>query len=72
MTAPHTSFRDRFRNLTHMHRGRIYLATTRAGETLGEYLGIESAHDDRAILLRNAAGTKSIAVADLISAPLAA
>ena len=45
---------------------------TAAGATRGEYLGIESAHDDRSILLRNAAGTESIAVADLIGAPMAA
>ncbi len=67
MTAPTTSFRDRSRNLNHMRRGLIYLAVTSAGATLGEYLGIESAHDERAILLRNAAGTESIAVGDLTS-----
>jgi hypothetical protein len=43
-----------------LRRGSTYLATTRLGITVGEYLGMESPHCDRAMLLRNHGGTASI------------
>lgn len=59
-------------NLNHLTRGRTYRATTVAGIAVGEYLGMESAHGDRAILLRHRTGTASISVCDLTSVRLAA
>jgi hypothetical protein len=60
MTAPHTSQHDTTPSLNHLRRGTTYRVTTPRRCTSGEYLGIESPHGDRAILLRHAAGTDSI------------
>jgi hypothetical protein len=46
--------------LTHLRRGASYLAVTRNGAEVGEYLGMESVHGDRAILLRGPLGTVSV------------
>lgn len=43
-----------------LRRGSTYRATTHLGITVGEYLGMESPHGDRALLLRNCGGTASI------------
>ena len=45
-----------------LRRGATYRVTTRHGTTTGEYLGIESHHGDRALLLRHRAGTESVPV----------
>ena len=54
-------------NLNHLRRGETYRATTRRGIAVGEYLGMETPHGDRAILLRNADGTESIELSDVTS-----
>ena len=58
MTAPHIARRD----LNHLRRGITYCATTNGGTTVGEYLGMESPHGDRAVLLRDESGTASISL----------
>ncbi|NNC74469.1 MAG: hypothetical protein HKN93_03045 [Acidimicrobiia bacterium] len=50
-----------------LHRGGIYRATTSAGDSIGEYLGLETAYGDRAMLLRNNDGTSSIYLDDVTS-----
>lgn len=67
MTAPPTSPTKATANLNHLRRGMAYRATTRHGTTLGEYLGMETPHGQRAILLRNEAGTESITLTEVIS-----
>ena len=67
MMTPTTSRRETHANLHHLHRGAEYRATTITGSTTGEYIGMESFHGDRAILLRHAAGTASIEVDDVTS-----
>lgn len=59
MTPSYTSDtpRPRFNDL---RRGATYRATTRLGTTTGEYLGMETPHGVRAMLLRHQAGTASI------------
>ncbi len=60
-------------DLNHLQRGSHYRATTGHGSIDGEYLGVETPFGDRAILLRRAVGTVSIAIGDLTSIrPLAA
>jgi hypothetical protein len=46
--------------LNSLRRGAVYRVGTRSGETVGEYLGIETPHGEWAILLRHAGGTDSI------------
>jgi hypothetical protein len=58
MHSPPTS--ERPIGLNHLRRGSRYLASTRHGVASGEYLGIESGHGERAILLRSPIGTVSI------------
>ena len=58
MPAPRTS--ERSADLNHLRRGSSYLAVTCNGAEAGEYLGMESGHGDRAILLRSRVGTVSI------------
>ena len=65
MQAPHTSQEGPALDLNHLERGRRYQATTRNSVAVGEYLGLEAPHGDRAILLKHGSGTASIAVADL-------
>ena len=67
MTAPHTSRVRATHNFNHLRRGETYRAITRAGSAVGEYLGMETPHGERAILLRHGAGTESIAVRDITS-----
>jgi len=50
-----------------LRRGSTYRATTRNRTVTGEYLGMESPHGDRSILLRSAAGTASISLCNLTS-----
>ena len=59
-------------NLNHLRRGDTYLATTMAGTTLGEYLGMEALYGERAVMLRNEQGTTSIVRRDILSIELAA
>lgn len=54
-------------SLNHLRRGAIYCARTRSGSTVGEYLGMESSHGERAILLRHGSGTESIPVDEVAS-----
>ncbi|MBK5267734.1 MAG: hypothetical protein JJE47_09900 [Acidimicrobiia bacterium] len=55
-------------DINHLRVGGIYEATTQSGRTAtGEYLGIEVAHDDWMIILRNRAGAESIPVKVLTS-----
>lgn len=58
MPARHPSLRPI--GLNHLRRGASYLAVTRNGAAAGEYLGMESGHGERAILLRGPVGTVSI------------
>jgi hypothetical protein len=67
MTTPITSCREAQANTDHLRRGAEYRATTLMGATTGEYIGMESPHGDRAILLRHADGTSSIELTDLTS-----
>jgi hypothetical protein len=49
--------------LNHLRRGQPYVATMRNGDTTqGIYLGIETAHGDRSILLARPNDTRSIGV----------
>ncbi len=63
--AHHTSRARAPWNLNNLRLGATYRATTPAGSTAGEYLGMETPYGDRSILLRNGAGTASIALSDL-------
>ncbi len=63
--AQHTSRPRAPWNLNHLKLGSTYRATTSRGTTAGEYLGMETPHGDRSILLRSGASTASIALADL-------
>jgi len=67
MRTPHTSRPQAHSTINHLRRGNTYRATTRHGAAVGEYLGIEAPHGDRAILLRHGAGTESIALRDVMS-----
>lgn len=60
MTPPHTASETATPCFNDLRRGATYRATTRLGTTVGEYLGLESPHGDRAMLLRHQAGTASI------------
>ena len=71
MKAPRTS-RAKDARLNHLQRGATYRATTRHGATIGEYLGMETPHGQRAILLRHGAGTASISIHDIHDIQLAA
>lgn len=67
MTAPHTSRDNISPSINHLRRGTTYRAKTSHGIILGEYLGIESSHGVRAILLRHGTGTASIPLNDVTS-----
>jgi hypothetical protein len=67
MTASHTSREHVPRNINHLRRGASYRVTTHEGTTVGEYLGMETPHGDRAILIRHRAGTESILLFSVIS-----
>ncbi|MEA2009653.1 MAG: hypothetical protein U9N78_03010 [Actinomycetota bacterium] len=54
-------------NLNHLRLGATYQATTQHRTTAGEYLGMETPHGDRSILLRHRTGTESIALSDIMS-----
>ena len=47
-------------DLNELRRGTTYRATTHGGSTVGEYLGLETPHGVRALLLRHDRGTASI------------
>ena len=53
--------------LNHLRRGTSYLAVTHGGAAAGEYLGMESGHGERAILLRGPVGTVSILLQTITS-----
>ena len=63
----HTASSTRPWTINDLHRGGIYRATTSSGESIGEYLGLETAYGDRAMLLRNTDGTSSIYLDDVTS-----
>lgn len=65
MMAPHTSRKRP--NFNELERGTTYLATTRNGTAVGQYLGMEVPYGDWAILLRHRTGTESIALNDITS-----
>ena len=67
MKAPHTSRASAPWNLNHLRLGATYRATTPHRTTAGEYLGMETPHGDRSILLRHRTGTESIALSDITS-----
>ena len=67
MTARTTSRKSASSNVHHLRRGAEYRATTHNLIAIGEYLGMETPHGDRAILIRNSAGTESIALEELTS-----
>jgi hypothetical protein len=67
MKAPPNAPTSAIINLNHLRRGDTYRATTRTGPVTGEYLGIETPHGDRAILLRHPGGTESIALCQVTS-----
>ena len=52
-------------DLNQLRRGDTYRAQTSHGTTVGEYLGMETPHGHRAILLRHDRGTASIALRDI-------
>jgi len=55
-------------DINHLHQGKTYAARTHAGlVAIGEYLGIEVVHSEWRILLRERAGTRSIAIRELES-----
>jgi hypothetical protein len=67
MTAPISPRATGAHDLNLLHRGVTYRIATRHGVTTGEYLGIETPHGQRAILLRNTCGTASIPLDDVQS-----
>ena len=54
-------------DLNHLRRQAHYQAVTHDGVVAGEYLGIEAPHGDRAILLRQISGTKSVPITRLLA-----
>ena len=58
---------DTTSTLNDLRRGTTYRATTRDRIAVGEYLGMEAPHGDRAILLRHPTGTESIELCDVTS-----
>lgn len=71
MPAPTNAHRSAL-NLNHLRRGWTYTATTSAGATVGEYLGMEDLWGERAVLLRNNLGTESLSRGEIVSIELAA
>ncbi len=65
MKAPRTSHEYTTPNLNLLRPGSGFCVTTHDGSVAGEYLGMETLHGDRAILLRHRAGTESILVYDV-------
>jgi hypothetical protein len=57
----------RLESYNRLRRGTHYRATTRRGNTSGEYLGLETVVGDWAILLRDPSGTVSIPLGHLTS-----
>lgn len=54
-------------NINQLQRGATYRATTRIGSSAGQFLGLETPHGDRSILLRSRTGTASISLSDITS-----
>lgn len=67
MKAPDTTQTDASTNLNYLRRGTTYRVTTRHSAVIGEFMGMETPHGDRAVLLRHTTGTDSIALSDLTS-----
>lgn len=67
----HTSHKPSL-TVTHLRRGSAYRATTGNRTEVGVFLGLETAWGDRAILLRNGAGTSSIRLREITSLAVAA
>ena len=67
MTALHTSRTGTSVDFNHLRRGTTYRATTLDGITVGEYLGMEHSHGDRAMLLRHRNGTESLMLHNVTS-----
>jgi len=58
---------EKLKTYNNLRRGNTYMATTPHGVAFGEYLGMETPHGDRSILLRHASGTESIMISELTS-----
>jgi hypothetical protein len=54
-------------NINQLQRGATYRATTLRGTANGRFLGIETPHGDRSILLWSRSGTASISLSDITS-----
>ncbi len=67
MEARHITRTNQLISFNQLRRGTTYRATTPGGSAVGEYLGVESPHGDRALLLRNNGGTASIPLRDVTS-----
>ena len=65
--AQHTSRDCAPMTINQMRRGATYRATTRIGSAAGQFLGLETPHGDRSILLRSRMGTASISLTDITS-----
>jgi hypothetical protein len=58
-------------NLNHLRRGVVYRVLTKGGTTLGEYLGMEAAYGEHALLLRTSRGVRSIPRNEIVSIEIA-
>ncbi len=65
--AQHNSRNCAPMTINQMRRGGTYRATTRIGSAAGQFLGLETPHGDRSILLRGRTGTASISLSDITS-----
>jgi len=67
MTEPQPAVAGNIRDLNDLRRGGTYRAITPQSIIVGEYLGIEAPHGDRAILIRRSGGTESISIDEVTS-----
>ena len=67
MTAPSTSRKRAPWNLNTLRLGATYRASTGDITASGEYLGMETPHGDRSILLRRRTRTVSISLSEITS-----
>lgn len=70
--APNFSLKAAISNFNRLRLGSTFQVNTRHGTAVGEYLGMEAPYGDRAVLIRHAAGTDSIAMRDITSIRAAA
>ena len=67
MATSHATRSDTDHQLNQLRRGETYHATTGHDDFVGEYLGVEVAHGDWAILIRLPSGTEAISLDSLTS-----